>query len=158
MIKMIKLIGTVFTLTLALSSHADKEKDDPNLDLIEARQGEMTLRSFYLGPLVGMAKGELPYDAELATKLASDLKLLGSLDMGRAWAPDTDKTKYPDETTALGKIWSTYPEIAEYGEKYDTAVDALANSAGKGLNKLRANIGDVGDSCKGCHDEFREKH
>ena len=158
MIKMTRLIGTVFTLTLAFSTYADKEKDDPNLDLIEARQGEMTLRSFYLGPLVGMAKGEIPYDAEQADKLASDLKLLGSLDMGRAWAPKTDKDIYPDQTTALGKIWSTYPEIAEYGEKYDTAVGALANSAGKGLNQLRSTIGDVGDSCKGCHDEFRDKH
>lgn len=156
MIKMTRLIGTMFTLTLAFSCYADK--DDPNLDLIDARQGEMVLRAFYLEPLVGMAKGEIPYDAEQANKLASDLKLLGNLDMGRAWAPKTGKNTYPDKTTALEKIWSTYPEVAEYGEKYDTAVGTLANSAGKGLNQLRATIGDVGDSCKGCHDEFRDKH
>lgn len=153
--KIIISISVLVTLTITSFSFADK--DDPNLDLIEARQGEMVLRSFFLGPLVGMAKGDIPYDAEQAAKLAANLKSLGSLDVSRAWAPDTDLDKYPGKTTALATIWTTFPEIGEYGDKYDKAVDTLAGSAGNGLKQLRATIGDVGDSCKGCHDEYREK-
>lgn len=151
------IISTSAAIILTGASLTFADKDDPNLDLISARQSHMTLRSYFLGPLVGMAKGEIPYDAGKAAKLAGDLKLLGDLDVGSAWAPGTDKDKYPNKTTALASIWASDSEIADYGKKYHTAVDSLANAAGNGLDQLRATIGDVGDSCKGCHDEYREK-
>ncbi len=153
--KLILFASAVVILSSASFVFADK--DDPNLDLIEARQGQMELSSFFLGPLVGMAKGEIDYDAEKAAKLATNLKLVGGLDMARAWAPGTDKDKYPDETDALAEIWAADSEFADYGKKSHKAVDALAEAAGNGLDQLRASIGDVGDTCKGCHDEYREK-
>ena len=55
----------------------------------------------------------MPYDAEMASSLANNLATLLELDMGRAWAKGTDNEAYPGKTTALPKIWSTYPEIAE---------------------------------------------
>ena len=131
--------------------------DDPNLVLIKARQGDMEIRSFSAGPLFGMAKGKIPYDAEQAAKLANNLKVLLQLDMGRAWAPGTGKDNYSDKTHALPEIWSTYPKIAEAGKTYKTAIDGLAAVAGNGIDQLRSKIGDVGEACKGCHDDFREK-
>ena len=64
---------------------------------------------------------------------------------------------YPDSTTALPKIWTTYPEISKYGKKYATAVKELAMDAGKGSNALKGKVSALGKSCKGCHDDFREK-
>lgn len=133
---------------------ADK---DPNLALIDARQGEMYVRAMSAGPLFGMAKGDIPYDAERAAKLANNLKVLLQLDMGGAWPAGTGKDKYPDETHALPEVWSTWPKVAEAGKEYGAAVNALADVAGNGLDQLRAKIGDVGNACKGCHDDFREK-
>ena len=152
-----KIISSFITLAVLAVSSQSFADDDPNLDLIKARQGDMELRAFFLGPIVAMAKGEMEYDAKMAASLAGDLQLLTKLDMGRAWAPGTGNDKYPGKTAALPKIWDTYPEIAEYGKKYKTAVDALAGSAGKSLNDLRANLGPVGDACKACHDDFEEK-
>ena len=149
-----RLCLLVAGLTLAAPGFAAK---DPNLKLIKARQGEMQLRSFNTGPLFGMAKGEIEYDAELATKLANNLKTQLSLDMGRAWKKGTDIDAYPGKTTALGKIWTTYPEISEYGKKYAAAVNEMVAVAGNGRDALKSKIGEVGKSCKGCHDEFREK-
>ena len=100
--------------------------DDPNEKAIKARQGEMQLRSFNAGPLFDMAKGKIDYDAELASKLAGNLKLQLDLDMGRAWPGGSGNDKYPGKTTALPKIWETYPEIAEYGKRYKEAVNNLA--------------------------------
>ena len=131
--------------------------DDPLLNSIKARQGEMQLRSFNVGPLFGMAKGEIDYDAEMAKKLAGNLKLLLDLDNGRAWAQGSDNENYAGKTTALPKIWTTYPEIADYGKKYVMAVNELVAVAGDGRDALKSKIGAVGKSCKGCHDEFREK-
>ena len=83
---------------------------DPNQKAIKARQGEMQLRSFNAGPLFGMAKGDIEYDAELAATLAGNLKLMLDLDNGRAWPTGSDNSVY-DDTTATPKIWETYPEI-----------------------------------------------
>ena len=131
--------------------------NDPKMKGIKARQGEMQLRSFYAGPLFGMAKGEIEYDAAMASALAADLKRLTELDLGRAWPQGSDNEAYPGKTTALPKIWTTYPEISEYGKRYKQAVNELADSAGGGLDALRGGVRNLGKSCKGCHDDFREK-
>ncbi len=57
----------------------------------------------------------------------------------------------------MPKIWDTYPEIAEYGKNYASAVNALAAVAGNGRDALKAEIGNLGKACKACHDDFREK-
>lgn len=130
--------------------------NDPLMNAIKARQGQMQLRAFNVGPLFGMAKGKIAYDAELAAKLAGNLKLMLDLDNGRAWAKGSDTDSYSGKTTALPKIWTTYPEIAEYGKKYAMAVNDLALVAGNGVDALKSKLGALGKSCKGCHDEFRE--
>jgi cytochrome c556 len=127
-------------LTLAAPGFAAK---DPNLKLIKARQGEMQLRAYNVGPLFGMAKGKMDYDAELASTLANNLKTQLSLKIGGAWKKGTDIEAYPGKTTALGKIWTT---------------NELAAEAGNGLDALKPKISAVGKTCKGCHDEFREKN
>jgi cytochrome c556 len=149
-----KLCLLIIGLTLAAPGFAGK---DPLKNAIKARQGEMQLRAFNVGPLFGMAKGKIDYDAELAKKLAGNLKLMLDLDNGRAWAKGSDIDNYMGDTTALPKIWTTYPEISKYGKKYVAAVNELAAVAGDGRDALKSKMGAVGKSCKGCHDEFREK-
>jgi len=141
-------------LSFALPGMAAK---DPKMNAIKARQGEMQLRAFNAGPLFAMVKGKIEYNAELASKLAGNLKLMLDLDNGRAWAKGSDNDAYPGKTTSLPKIWTTYPEISEYGKKYAAAVKDLAAVAGTGADALKSKMGALGKSCKGCHDEFREK-
>jgi cytochrome c556 len=153
-----KSITSICLLILVLSLSANSfAADDPLMNAIKARQGEMQLRSFNAGPLFAMAKGKIDYDAELANMLAGNLKLMLDLDNGRAWAQGSDNEKYPGKTTALPKIWTTYPEIGDYGKKFAMAVNDLAMTAGNGADALKSKLGALGKSCKGCHDEFREK-
>ncbi len=128
--------------------------EDPNKKFIKARQGEMQLRSFNAGPLFAMAKGKIEYDAELASTLAGNLKLMLDLDNSRAWIPGTAIDAYPGKTTALPKIWTTYPEIADYGKNFTKAVNELASAPGT-LEGLKSKIGALGKTCKACHDDFR---
>ncbi len=149
-----KLTFLVLGLALALPGYAAK---DPNKSAIKARQGEMQLRAYNAGPLFAMAKGKMPYDADKAKMLAGNLVKLLDIDISSAWVKGTDNKAYPNDTTALEDIWTTYPEIGKYGKKYATAVRELSAVAGTGLNPLKSKIGALGKSCKGCHDEFREK-
>ena len=149
-----RLCLLIVGLTLTAPGFAAK---DPLKKAIKARQGEMQLRSFNAGPLFGMAKGDIEYDVEMAAKLAGNLKLLLDLDTSRQWPKGSDIDNYMGDTTSLPEIWTTYPEIANYGKKYAKAVNELAAVAGDGRDALKSKIGALGKSCKGCHDEFREK-
>ena len=141
--------------SLVMPAFADK---DPNINAIKARQGEMQIRAHNLGPLVAMAKGKMPYEPQLAAQLAANLKLLLDLDTSRDWPQGSDNKSYPDETRALPNIWTSYPEIGEYGKEYAKSVSELNDVAGDGLEALQSKIGALGDSCKGCHDEYQEEH
>ncbi len=153
-----KLICSTFASLILLSSTAIA-KDDANEKAIDARKAEMELRSFYAGPLFAMAKGAVDYDAAMASKLAGALSELSAFNANNGgalfWPKGSDVGAYPDRTTSKANIWTTYPEIADAGKKYGTAVANLAAEAGNGLDALRANIGPLGKSCKGCHDKFR---
>ena len=142
-------------LSLTAPAFADK---DPNVNAIKARQGNMEIRAFNAGPLIAMAKGKIKYDPALASQLAGNLKLLLDLDTSRDWPQGSDNKSYPKKTHALPVIWTTYPEIGKYGDKYSTAVNELNEVAGNGLDALQSKIGALGKSCKGCHDEFMEEH
>lgn len=146
---------TLIGLSLVMPTFADK---DPNINAIKARQGEMQIRAHNLGPLIAMAKGKTPYDPELASQLVGNLKLLLDLDTSRDWPQGSDNKNYPDKTKALPNIWTSYPEIGKYGKDYATSVNELNDVAGDGLKALQSKIGALGDSCKGCHDEYQEKH
>jgi cytochrome c556 len=158
-LNVMKKITRLFMLVVGLSVSAPllAADNDPLLKAIKARQGEMQIRSFNLGPLFAMAKGEMEYNADKAAMMAGNLALMLSLNMGEAWPAGSDTDAYSGKTTALPKIWKTYPEIADYGKKYAEAVRELQAVAGNGQDALKSKIGAVGKSCKGCHDEFREK-
>ena len=115
----------------------------------------MKLQSWYAGPLFGMAKGDIDYDADMARTYAAALNTVATIEGGAMWPPGSDNGAYEGKTDALPEIWSTYPEVANKGQALAEAAAALAEVAGDGLDALRAKIGAVGQACKGCHDDFR---
>jgi cytochrome c556 len=145
----------VIGLSLALPAFAADR--DPKKDAINARKAEMTLRAFNAGPLFAMAKGDMPYNAELAATLAGNLKVLLGFNNRAAWMPGTDNKAYPDDTTALPKLWENMAELGKLGKAYGEVVSQLAEVAGSGADAMGAKVGELGKACKNCHEEFREK-
>ena len=147
-----RLMLVVVGLTLALSASA---ASDPNEKAIAARQAVMKLQSWYAGPLFGMAKGDIDYDADMARTYAAALNTVATIEGGAMWPPGSDNGGYAGMTDALPEIWSTWPKVGEKGQALAEASAALAEVAGDGLDALRSKIGAVGQACKGCHDDFR---
>ena len=146
------LVVTGLSLAFAVSA-----ADDPNEKAIGARQAVMKLQSWYAGPLFGMAKGDLEYDADMAKAYASALSTMATIEGGAMWPPGTDNGAYAGKTRALPELWTTWPEAGEKANALSEATAALAGVAGDGLDALRSKIGAVGQACKGCHDDFRAK-
>lgn len=149
----------VATLTLLIASMAVMlptfAASSPEENAIEARQGMMHLRAFNLGPLVGMLKGKIPYDAAQAKNLANNLSALLDVDMRSAWMPGTSNKAYPDATEALPGIWAADSKLVEHHQALVDAVAKLAPVAGDGMEALAPAVKNVAQSCKGCHDDYK---
>lgn len=154
MIKNIVILTFVATL-LTTTSGAFAE-DGPHDKAIKARQAMFQLYGFNVGILSDMAKEKTPYDAAIATEAASNLSAAANLGQSLFWPQGSDDaTDGNARTRALPVIWETYPAVNEKADDLKTAVAALLPVAGNGLSALQGALGDVGKSCKGCHDDFR---
>jgi len=133
--------------------------DDAIKDQIEARQSIMNIYGFSMGTLGAMAKGKMDYDAKLASAAAGNLHLASQMDGSMMWAPGTDNSvsELKDLTSAKPEGWSQYEKVSKIGDDFDAAAAKLAAEAGNGLDALRASIGGVGKTCKGCHDITKAK-
>ena len=146
----VMMVAAMFTAVPA--SYAG---DDAIDKAIKGRKAYMQLYSYYAGPLFGMAKGKVEYDAELASTLAANLSAVNNLKNGSMWPADSHNKARKGKTRALASIWESGSDIGDKGQAMRDAVEALTFVAGDGLDALRGAIGDLGQSCKGCHDDFR---
>jgi cytochrome c556 len=145
--------ATIFT-SVPIAQAAD---DDPIAKAIKARQAGFRLYSYYAGTLFAMAKGDQDYDADLASTMASNLVAVTSLNNGMMWLPGSDNEARAGDTRAKPAIWAEGSDIGDKSKAIKSAAAALSEVAGSGLDALRGKIGDLGDACKGCHDDFRAK-
>ncbi len=131
--------------------------DSPEEKAVKARRGYYQLVLHNAGPLFGMAKGDVSYNAEMATTAANNLKALAGMNVGSMWPAGSDNEALPGKTRALPKIWADFPGVGEKAKAFGAAVDGLVANAGGGLDSLRGAVGPLGASCKGCHDNYRAK-
>jgi len=130
--------------------------DGPHDKAIKARQAMFQIYGFNTSILGDMAKGDMPYDAEIAAEAAANLNAAANLGQSQMWPPGSDSATEGNATNrALPAIWENYPEVVEKGDALKEAAAAMAAVAGDGLGALQGAMGDVGASCKGCHDDFR---
>ncbi len=130
-------------------------QDDPGEKAIKARQGFMQVVSWEAGPLFGMAKGDIAYDADTATANAENLGAVLAYDVGRLFTEGTSKAEYTGDTRALAAIWEDTEAFADAYQDLRDKVDAVAAQAGEGKDALTAAVSEMGKSCGNCHDDFR---
>ncbi len=140
---------------LMLAPTAALTQDDPGERAIEARQGFMQVVTWEAGPLFGMAKGDIEYDAETAADNAEQLNAVVQYPVDRLFIPDTSKADYTGDTRALAAIWENPDDFAAAYEALQEAVAVVAEEAGKGRDAMAAAVQEMGKSCGNCHDDFR---
>ena len=96
------LLAVVCCVTTVIGSTAALA-NDPNEKAIKARRGEMQMRSFYAGPLFGMAKGKVEYNAETAQTMADNLAGLAKLNNGAMWPQGSDIGAYKGKTRIFSR-------------------------------------------------------
>jgi len=121
--------------------------------LVKQRVAVMILHGKYWGPLSGMNQGKVPYNAEIVARNAGFLDALSQM----PWDGFQPSTK-DQKTNALPAIYENPAKFKEAQDRYRGAIGKLvAASKGGDEGAFKAAAGEVGKSCGGCHESFREK-
>jgi cytochrome c556 len=155
--KILSAVALCSAVLLAPTSAVTQDKPDAGARAITARQGFMQVVGWEVGPLFGMAKGEMAYDASAATASAANLNAITDYSVDRLFVPGTAKAERPGKTRALAEIWADPARFAKALEDWRAAVAVVAAEAGKGQAQLAAAVGALGKTCGGCHKPFRAK-
>ncbi|MCK0167738.1 cytochrome c [Jannaschia sp. S6380] len=144
------LAATLVAGTVAFAaSHADAPRE------LKAREGLMYMQSLYLGTIANMVRGNAEYDAEAAQTAADSLVALSEVGWDPLW-PEGTSTAELEATRALPAIWEDKEGFDAAWTNFAEAATAMQAVAGNGLEEVQAAMGDLGRSCGGCHDDYRE--
>ncbi len=144
-------IGLALTLAAAALAVSAGEFDKQ----VKARKSLMQVYAFNIGILGAMAKGKMPYDADIASAAADNLYAAVSMKNPLMWPKGSDNVSLGDMTRAKPENWTTYPKAAEKSKDMKAVAARMASVAGNGLDAVQSNMKALGEGCKGCHKEFR---
>jgi len=138
-------------VALAAVSTVAQAQSKPE-DMIRLRQGGMELLVRNLGPLNAMAKGDVPYNKEVAVQKADFVNALMAEVFAAGFGPGSDKGW---QTRAKPAVWAEADNFKAAQDKLLGVLKKVQASAGDQA-ALKTAMGDVGGACKGCHDNFRD--
>ncbi|MES3001751.1 MAG: cytochrome c [Pseudomonadota bacterium] len=121
-------------------------------DAIKYRQSALFIMSQHFGRIGAMVNGRVPYDAKVAVDNAEIVAEMSKLPWA-GFGPGTDK---PSPTKAKPDVWTEQAKFKEHNEKLvgETA-KLLAAAKTNNLDNLKTAFGSTANTCKGCHDSFR---
>ncbi|HEU4626906.1 MAG TPA: cytochrome c [Steroidobacteraceae bacterium] len=122
---------------------------------VELRQSLFRVIGYSFGPVGGMLKNKVPFDAALAAKAGERIESLSTL-IPEVFNEDT--RKFQLKTKAREGIWTNKSDFQAKADDLTKAATALTTAAKGGDKKsvLQAAAA-VGKACGACHDNFRDK-
>jgi cytochrome c556 len=147
-------LTTLVTLLIVSLGTTTAYADERAQKAVETRQGLLKVVGHYFGPIVGMARGQVPFDADLVSANANKIAQLSPM-IPDVFAFDTRSSGVASD--GLDGIWE---DMADFDSKATTAKEralALAAAASEGQGAFLKAVGGMGSACKGCHEEYRKK-
>jgi cytochrome c556 len=148
----VALVGVITLLATGAMANSAKSLKHAK-KATELRQSIFSLLGSNMGPLGGMAKGKIEFDAEKVGKHALRINQLSLMiaDYAR-----TNTSAHKVKTEALDKIWQQPDGFAKRIKDLTVASANLQKAALSGnKGKIKKAIGGVGRTCGGCHDDFK---
>lgn len=147
---------TVMTLAALATTGAWAMEQEQAEKIAETRQGLMHVILWNVVPMAGMAKERIPFDAEKFTLHAERVAYAQTM-IAEMFRPDTSGAVL--ETEALDEIWGDFATFEDLAGKAQSEAEALAKIAATGdFTAVQEGFLEMGQSCKACHDKFREEH
>lgn len=142
-------LGAAIIATASFAeSHAAKDLDPA----VAARHYQMQMVGYHTGILGAIAKGEAEYDAAIVAAAAKNLAALASMERATLWVEGTEQGVSAG-SRAKAEIWSDPDGFAERMQALADASTALMDASDAAA--VGAGMGDLGGSCKACHEKYR---
>ena len=143
--------ATAAGLCAALPAAAQFQKPE---DAVKYRQSAMFVMGNHFGRMGAMVQGRVPFDAAQAAANAEVVSTMSRL----PFAGFVDGTPSTQKGGAAANIWTERAKFDDGAKKMQEEVAKLLVAARSGnLDQLKAAFGPVGQTCKGCHDNFRNQ-
>jgi len=121
-------------------------------DLIKYRRGVMKAVGGHMSATSLIVRGKVPYKGQLKQHVSA-MKTLTS-DIPALFPEDSDF----GETRAKAEIWEKPDDFAKASKASNDSIANLLKAVEGGNNsEIMAGFKKVGEGCKGCHKNFREK-
>ncbi|RAU17094.1 cytochrome c [Nitrincola tibetensis] len=118
---------------------------------IEYRQSIYKAVKWHMDPLGAMARGDQAFDADAALHHARQVSALSHMPL-EGFGEGTEGGG------AKPEIWSNFEQFSAGMERFQEHAAELVAAAEKGeLQALRPAVGQLGQTCRACHDNFRER-
>ena len=141
----------VLMMTALFAGAATVQAEDPE-NYIKYRQAMMTAIGGHNGAATQIVRGKVDPDGDLVMH-AKALAALSS-NIPRLFPEGSDF----GETKAKDEIWSQWDKFEQAANDAKMATAAFSEAVSSGdADRIAKTFKDVGDSCKGCHKEFRQK-
>lgn len=127
------------------------EQPAAEIDHVKARQDAFKQVGEAMKTIGDVVKGDVAYDVEQFKAVVAQMQTAGA-EAFQHFGEDTQGGN------AKPDIWSNMAKFEEGRDKMAAAVAALNEAAQTNdLNAIKPKMGDLGGSCKACHDAFKEK-
>ena len=147
------LVALVASLGALASLPAAAQFQKPE-DAIKYRQSALFVMGQHFSRLGAMANGKVPFDAKVAADNAELVATLAKL----PWAAFGPGTDMDGNTKAKPAIWTEQAKFKQHSDKLVEESSKLAAATKTGnLASLKTAFAATADTCKACHDAFRNK-
>lgn len=141
----------IVALSLATVASAQVKPEDQ----IKFRKAGYSFMSWNMGKIKGNLEGS--YDAAQVTAAANAIAGIANSGMGALFGPGTDKAIGEHKTRVKPELFQNMPEVGKLAGDFNKAANNLAKVAANGdAATVKTAFGDLGKTCKACHDQFRE--
>ncbi len=147
------LLATLAVVAATLSLPAAAQFQKPE-DAVKYRQSGMFVMANHFGRIGAMVNGRAPYDAAAATANAEIVSTMSML----PFAGFVEGTASTTKGGAKADIWTKRADFDAGARKMQQEITKLVAAAKtNNLDNLKAAFGEVGKTCKGCHDDYRNQ-
>ncbi|MGA7143056.1 MAG: cytochrome c [Desulfobacterales bacterium] len=121
---------------------------------IAYRQSVMTIMGYHTAQMGAVVTGKKPYEKKAFSRNAAIVEMLATLPWQAFMSPGSDKGK----TELKPSAFKEKDKFLAKAKVLETETRKLVKAAaGDDFNAVKTQFGNVGKSCKSCHDAYRAR-
>lgn len=141
---------------LAAAGAASAQVIGKTEDQIRWRQSAYHTMAWSMGRIKANVEGS--YNKEQVAEAANVIQAIANSKMGYLYQPGSDKGKGWKDTRLKAEFFKDKEGVGKVAMAFGKEANEMAKvAAGGDVAAVKAQFGKLGESCKGCHDKFREE-